>query len=57
MDGPEKMATHTFQLQVMSKSKMSTDKNTSEEEMVNLLEDEEEEEVVDSGDRVVLNFK
>ena len=32
------------------KSKMSTDKNTNEEEMVNLLEDEEEEEVVDSGD-------
>ena len=32
------------------KSKMSTGKNTNEEEMVNLL-DEEEEEVVDSGDR------
>ena len=44
MNGSEKMATHTFQLQVMSKSKMSTDKNTNEEEMVNLLEDEEEEE-------------
>ena len=33
------------------KSKMSTGKNTNEEEMVNLLEDEKEEEVVDSGDR------
>ena len=33
------------------KIKMSTGKNTNEEEMVNLLEDEEEEEVVDSGDR------
>ena len=32
------------------KSKMSTGKNTNEEEMVNVLEDEEEEEVVDSGD-------
>ena len=33
------------------KCKMFTGKNTNEEEMVNLLEDEEEEEVVDSGDR------
>ena len=33
------------------KSKMCTGKNINEEEMVNLLEDEEEEEVVDSGDR------
>ena len=33
------------------KSKMSTDKNTKEDEMVKLLEDEEEEEVVDSEDR------
>ena len=33
------------------KCKVSTRKNTNEEEMVNLLEDEEEEEVVDSGDR------
>ena len=32
------------------KSKMSIGKNTNDEEMVNLLEDEEEEEVVDSGD-------
>ena len=31
--------------------KLSTVRNTNEEEMVNLLEDEEEEEVVDSGDR------
>ena len=49
----KKMATHTFQLQVMSKSKISTGKNTYEEEMVNLLE----EEVVDSGDRAIFNFK
>ena len=33
------------------KSKMFTGKNTNAEEMVNLLEDEEEEEVLDSGDR------
>ena len=33
------------------KCKVSTVRNTNEEEMVNLLEDEEEEEVVDSGDR------
>ena len=33
------------------KCKLSTVRNTNEEEMVNLLEDEEEEEVVDSGDR------
>ena len=33
------------------KRKVCTGKNTNEEEMVNLLEDEEEEEVVDSGDR------
>ena len=33
------------------KCKVSTRKNTNEEEMVNLLEDKEEEEVVDSGDR------
>ena len=33
------------------KGKMSTGKNTNKEEMVNLLEDEEEEEVVDSGNR------
>ena len=33
------------------KSKMFTLKNTNAEEMVNLLEDEDEEEVVDSGDR------
>ena len=33
------------------KCKVFTGKNTNEEEMVNLLEDEEEEEVVDSGDR------
>ena len=32
------------------KSKTSTGKNTNEEELVNVLEDEEEEEVVDSGD-------
>ena len=30
---------------------MLTGKNTNEEEMVNLLEDDEVEEVVDSGDR------
>ena len=33
------------------KCKVFTGKNTDEEEMVNLLEDKEEEEVVDSGDR------
>ena len=33
------------------KSKVFTGKKTNKEEMVNLLEDEEEEEVVDSGDR------
>ena len=33
------------------KSKMCTGKNTNEEEMVNLLEDKEEEQVVDSGDK------
>ena len=33
------------------KCKVFTGKNTNAEEMVNLLEDEEEEEVVDSGDR------
>ena len=33
------------------KCKMCTGKNTNKEEMVNLLEDEEEEAVVDSGDR------
>ena len=33
------------------KCKVFTGKNTNKEEMVNLLEDEEEEEVVDSGDR------
>ena len=30
---------------------MCSGKNTNEEELENLLEDEEEEEVVDSGDR------
>ena len=30
---------------------MSTGKNANEEEIVNVLEDEEEDEVVDSGDR------
>ena len=34
MNGLEKHGHHTFQLQVMSKSKMSTDKNTNEEEMI-----------------------
>ena len=33
------------------KYKLSTVRNTNEEEMVNLLEDKEEEEVVDNGDR------
>ena len=33
------------------KCKVCTGKNTNEEEIVNVLEDEEEEEVVDSGDR------
>ena len=44
-------AMFSFEAVKWCKSKKSTGKNTNEEEMVNLLEDEEEEEVVDSGDR------
>ena len=44
-------AMFSFEAVKWCKSKKSTGKNTNEEEMINLLQDEEEEEVVDSGDR------